>query len=162
MVKTIRSALIIAVLLFLVGCTALFYTPQNLMSDNRAHLSSLHPGLTKDEAIKIMGTEGKSKCNGLGAINIFICMSSEVIIDISINNGYIWHHAQGSSEASMQDHRSRWERLMRRMERRSVVPNSWMSFGVLLDKSCLALVQTNSSGLSCGAYPGKRWTRSLF
>lgn len=83
MVKTIRSALIIAVLLFLVGCTALFYTPQNLMSDNRAHLSSLHPGLTKDEAIKIMGTEGKSKCNGLGAINIFICMSSEVI-----NNPY--------------------------------------------------------------------------
>ena len=85
-----------------------------------------------------------------------------IFIDISINNGYIWHHAQGSSEASMQDHRSRWERLMRRMERRSVVPNSWMSFGVLLDKSCLALVQTNSSGLSCGAYPGKRWTRSLF
>lgn len=85
-----------------------------------------------------------------------------LLIDISINNGYIWHHVQGSSEASMQDHRSRWELLMRRMERRSVVPNSWMSFGVLLDKSCLALVQTNSSGLSCGAYPGKRWTRSLF
>jgi hypothetical protein len=81
MVETIRSTLIITMLLFLVGCTAFFYTPQDLMSDNRAHLSSLHPGLTKDEAIKIMGTEGKSKCN---KIFIFaICISSEII-----NNPY--------------------------------------------------------------------------
>ena len=42
-----------------------------------------------------------------------------------------------------------------------VMPNAWMSVGVLVDKSCWALVQTNSSGLSCGAYPGKRWTRCL-
>ena len=92
MVKTIRSAFIIAVLLFLVGCTALFYTPQNLMSDNRAHLSSLNPGLTKDEAIKIMGTEGKSMCTAVGPFAI--CMRSQFI-----NNPYRTTGFQSESKA---------------------------------------------------------------
>lgn len=79
--ETVRAAVVITGCLFLMGCTALFYTPQDLMSNNRTHLSSLHVGMTKDEATTIMGTEGKSNCLALGPL--FTCMSSELI-----NNPY--------------------------------------------------------------------------
>ena len=79
--KTVRAAFVITGFLFLMGCTAWFYTPQDLMSNNRAHLSSLHAGMTKDEATKIMGTEGKSSCISEGPF--FICLRSELI-----NNPY--------------------------------------------------------------------------
>jgi len=77
MVRTVKLAFNIAAPLFLMGCAQWLYTPQDLRSANRAHLSSLHPGITRDEATKLMGTEGKSRClreNRLG-----ICMSSEVV-----------------------------------------------------------------------------------
>lgn len=79
--KTVKAAFVITGFLFLMGCTQLFYTPQDLMSNNRAHLSSLHVGMTKDEATIIMGTEGKSMCLTPGPL--FICMGSELI-----NNPY--------------------------------------------------------------------------
>ena len=62
-----------------------------------------------------------------------------------------YQNLQGSSDASMQDHNNRWDPLIRWIEQRKSFPRSSASLGALLDKSFLALVHTNSSGLSCGA-----------
>lgn len=76
-----RTLFLITYIMFLCGCTAYFYTPQNLMTANRSNLSKLQIGMTKDQVMQTMGTEGKETCNTV--LPFFICGSSELI-----NNPY--------------------------------------------------------------------------
>ena len=80
--KTQAAAVILVVIAgTLHGCTAFFYTPQTLRSDNRAHLSLLQIGMTKEEVMNKMGTTGKEACN---LLTIFPIWTSTELV----NNPY--------------------------------------------------------------------------